>query len=58
MNLSAKIQKFPLRFISRQTGYIALQLAMEFMKPQIISNTLRDATRIIFRAFANSTKLI
>ena len=35
MNLSAKIHEFPLRCISRQTGYIAL--AMEFAKPQIIS---------------------
>ena len=34
MNLSAKIHEFPLRCISRQTGYIAL--AMEFTKPQII----------------------
>ena len=45
INLSAKIHEFPLRCISRQTGYIAL--AMEFTKSQI----LREATRIpnIFR---------
>ena len=35
MNLSAKIHEFPLRCISRKTGYITL--AMKFTKPQIIS---------------------
>ena len=38
INLSAKIHEFPLRRISRQTGFIAL--AMEFTKPQIISEHL------------------
>ena len=39
INLSAKIHEFPLDCISRQTGYIAL--AMEFTKPQIISEHLK-----------------
>ena len=59
LNLAAKIHEFPLCCISAQTGYIAL--AMEFTKPQIISKHFKEAwTRIpnIFRAFANSTKLI
>ena len=39
INLSAKIHEFPLDCISRKTGYIAL--AMEFTKPQIISEHLK-----------------
>ena len=40
INLSAKIHEFPLRCISRQTGFIAL--AMEFRKPQIISEHFKS----------------
>ena len=55
INLSAKIHEFPLDCISRKTGYIAL--AMEFTKPQIISEHLGNSDYIPREQYEINLKL-